>query len=84
VLQLDGDNRKSFWKNGISIDESRVSVLMVLLIIFSVSTLYMYFSGQEVDLYIVEITKVLIVSVAGVNAVNLISNNAGDDYNERV
>ena len=83
MLQLDGDNRKSFWKNGISIDESRVSVLMVLLIIFSVSTLYMCFSGKEVNLYIVEITKVLIVSVAGVNAVNLISNN-GDDYNERV
>ena len=84
MLQLDGNNKKSFWKNGISIDESRVSVLMVLLIIFSVSTLYMYFSGQEVNFQIVEITKVLIVSVAGVNAVNLISNNTGDDYNERV
>jgi hypothetical protein len=80
---LDGDNRKSFWKNGISIDESRVSVLMVLLIIFSVSTLYMYFIDKEVDLYIVEITKVLIVSVAGVNAINLI-NNTEDDYDERV
>ena len=83
MLQLDGNNIKSFWKNGISIDESRVSVLMVLLIIFSVSTLYMYFSGQEVNMQIVEITKVLIISVAGVNVVNLI-NNTGDDYNERV
>jgi hypothetical protein len=75
---------RSFWKDGLSLDESRVSILMIFLIIFLMVILYIRFTEGRVDSQIIEITQTLILSVAGVNAINKFSTSRGSDYDERV
>ena len=73
---------KNFWKDGLSINESKVSILMISLIIFLRIILYVRIEEGKIDYELLEITKTLIYVVAGVNAVNVFNNS--NSYDNRV
>ena len=76
---MAGDKKKSFWKDGLSINESKVSILMISLIIFLGVILYVRMKEGKIDYELLEITKTLIYAVAGVNAVNVFNSNSFDN-----
>lgn len=67
-------NRKDFWKDGLSIDESRVSVLMALLGTFSGLAIYMTIKTGDIPSNVVQIIIALITAVAGVNIADSFAN----------
>ncbi len=81
MLQLDGN--KNFWKNGLSVDESRVSILMIFLILFLSTILYSYVDKGVVNNELLEVAKTLIYAVAGINGISYFTNKVGE-YDDRV
>ncbi|MNP24502.1 hypothetical protein D3C76_1172660 [compost metagenome] len=69
-------NRKDFWKDGLSIDEGRVSILIALLLIFSGFAGYTIFKNGDVPSNVVQIIIALITAVAGVNIADSFANRS--------
>jgi len=63
----------NFWKDGLSVDETRFSVLLCLLIIGFGYALYAYHTHGDFSNNLLELLKFLIFAVAGINAVNSVS-----------
>ncbi|MCF8012229.1 MAG: hypothetical protein K9L56_13215 [Clostridiales bacterium] len=66
---------KSYWKDGMSIDETKTSILILWLSIFLTATLISLFKNGEIPFELIEISKTLIYSIAGVNVANKISSS---------
>lgn len=64
----------NFLKDGLSIDETKASVLIVLTIVSVVFGLVMYKINGDITDNLVEIIKFLILSIAGVNVANTLTN----------
>ena len=80
---------KTFLRNGLSIDETKISVLIIAFSICFVFSLIMYFFRGDINNNLLELCQWLIAGVAGVNVVdkfnkfsNKIKNN-NDDSNDR-
>lgn len=82
----------NFWKDGFSIDESRVSILILLTVISVIFGLIMYYFYGDITSNFVTLAQTLILAVAGVNGVKSISdaiskvkkNDDKDDYSESI
>jgi multiple sugar transport system permease protein len=60
----------SFWKDGLSIDESKVSILIICLLLSLIFTVVMYIKTGEINGNWTAIVTAIIYAVAGVNAFN--------------
>lgn len=61
---------RSFWRDGLSIDESRTSVLIICLLLSLIFTVVMYLKTGEINGNWTTIVIAIIYAVAGVNVVN--------------
>ena len=69
----------SYWKDGLSIKESKVSVLIVAFIIGFIFTLAMYYKNGEITNNLKHLIETLIISIAGVN----IADHVSQFFNKR-
>ena len=61
---------KTFLRNGLSIDETKISVLIIAFFICFIFSLIMYFYRGDINNNLLELCQWLIASVAGVNVVD--------------
>ena len=76
------DKIKHFWSNGLSVDETKFSVFIILLIIGFGYGLYDHYTNGDIALNLLELIKILIFSIAGLNiakgGVRGVQENTGD------
>lgn len=66
-----------FWKDGLSVDESKISILIISFIITLVCALISYFMSGAIGDNLTKIVTVLIYAVAGVNVADKIKSMIG-------
>lgn len=68
----DNQNKKKggFWEDGLSIKETRFSTLIVLTIIGFIYSLVSHYTTGDITNNLLELVKILILSVVGVNVAN--------------
>lgn len=64
----------NFWKDGLSLDETKVSALVVSLIFCLIFAFGIYLYKGDISTNLVSVINTLIYSIAGVNSVNAVSN----------
>lgn len=70
----------NFWNNGLSIDETRVSILIASLIFVLIFAAISYFDHGDFPPGVVETIKYLIFGITGINVgKTLLSNNSSSD-----
>lgn len=70
-----------FLGDGLSVDETKFSVLIVLTIIYSIFMLVMYCLHKDISSNLVLAFQTLIAAVAGINIAESISSNFGGNNN---
>lgn len=65
-----------FWQDGFSIDESRVSVLLIILLAFSACGIYLAIMDRDVPSNMVQVIMGLAAAVAGVNIAESFANRS--------
>lgn len=63
-----------FWANGLSIDETKVSVLLALLIIAFGIAMYQFLTVGDISDRHLSIITLLIYAVTGINGLNIITD----------
>lgn len=74
---------KNFWSNGISVEEGKFSILIMLLIMAFGYVIYVdVTTGHMYTNSIFNVIKWLIAGIAGINGVNAISNLSSNNKNK--
>ena len=68
---------KGFWKDGLSVDESKISILIITFVVTLSCALISYFLNGAIGDNLTKIVSVLVYSVAGVNVADKIKNMIG-------
>lgn len=68
---------RGFWKDGLSVDESKVSILILSFVITLISCLISYFTIGHIGENLTKIIIALIYAVAGVNVADRIKKIIG-------
>jgi hypothetical protein len=76
-IQKRGEGSMNFLKDGLSIDEARVSALIICLMSGFGILGYVYITDGTVNQILVSLLETLIFAVAGVNAANIIGKAIG-------
>lgn len=66
--------KKSFWSDGLSIDEGRISIIVLSFIMVIGALLYVYLKNQIVNELILDLAKFMIGAITGINVTNIISS----------
>lgn len=66
---------KDFFKHGLSLDEFKVSSLIIIFIILSGIAVYSYLTHGDVSANFVNLLNTNAVTVGGVNALKVVSDN---------
>ena len=66
-----------FLSDGISVDETKFSVLIVLTIVYAIFILVLYCMKNDISSNLVLVFKTLITAIAGINVAESISSNIG-------
>jgi len=69
-------------RNFLSVDEMRISILVLSFFMAFLCVMYLFLSKQNVDPGLLDLTKTLIYSIAGVNGVQAISYGFSGYYNK--
>lgn len=72
-----GDVKKQaehFWANGLSVDETKVSALLVLLIIAFAIAMYKFWIGVDISDKHLSIITILVYAVTGINGLSIVSD----------
>lgn len=72
-------NGQSFWADGLSVNESKVSALIIILIVGTGFAGYQCFVIGDVTAGVVELLKAVIYSIAGINIANDVSSRFGHE-----
>lgn len=64
----------SFWKDGLSIDEGRISTLIILCFVAAIFGLVMYKINGDISNNLLEMIKTLIYIIGGVNITDKITS----------
>ena len=70
----DRKKRKSFWADGLSIDETKFSTLMVMSVTGFTYALYSHFTTGDITDNLLDLFKFLVISVVGVNGVGVVAD----------
>lgn len=65
---------KSFWRDGLSVDETKFSSIMLLLFIFSGIGIYMIYQVGDMPTNLTNFLYVLVGGITGINIVSRLSN----------
>lgn len=65
---------KNFFKDFISLDETRISILIIIFIIASIGAIFAYGYRGDITDNCLEFLQWLILAIGGVNGVNAISD----------
>lgn len=68
------NERKYFWQDGLSIDESRVSAVVVAFLATTTVALWSYVSRGSISPEVVLLLQTLITAVTGINVANKVSD----------
>lgn len=60
----------NFWKDGLSIEESKFSILVCLLIVGFFFALYIYLTTGDFSDNLLELLKIIIIAITGINIAN--------------
>jgi hypothetical protein len=66
--------KKSFWSDGLSVSESRVSIIVLAFVAVITALLYVYLKYHEVNELILDLTKFMIGAITGINVTSIIGN----------
>ena len=66
-----------FLSDGISVDETKFSVLIVLTIVYAIFILVLYCMKNDISSNLVLVFQTLITAIAGINVAESISSNIG-------
>jgi hypothetical protein len=69
-------------RNFLSVDEMRVSILVLSFFIAFLCVMFLFLSKQSVEPGLLDLTKTLVYSIAGVNGVQAISYGFSGYYNK--
>lgn len=72
-----------FLRDGLSLDETRVSILIMIFIVSSIFGLIMYYINGDITNNLLQIILTLIYAIAGVNLSNTVSNVLIDVFNKK-
>jgi hypothetical protein len=76
----------NYWKNGLSVNETRFSILGFLLIVGFIYTLIAYHINHEITSNLLDLVKTILFAFVGVNAIDRVSqayenrNQGGTEY----
>jgi hypothetical protein len=65
---------KSYWSDGLSIDETRFSVIVVLTVIGFIYTLYAHYKTGDITMNLLTLIQTLIYGIIGINGMKFISD----------
>jgi ABC-type glucose/galactose transport system permease subunit len=68
---------KSFWSDFFSLDEAKISTLIILTIITIIFSLVMYYFRNDISDNLLSLGQVLILSIAGVNVASTLPSLFG-------
>lgn len=63
----------SYWKDGLSVDETRFSVLVVMALAGFGYALYSHSNNGDITANLLDLVKVLIFSIVGMNVANFVA-----------
>lgn len=66
--------KKSFWADGLSINETRFSVLVLMAVVGFGYALYAHYDTGDITANLLDLVQVLIYSIVGVNVANAVTN----------
>ena len=67
--------KRNFWSDGLSINETRFSVLVVMTLSGFGYALFSHYSKGDITENLLELVRVLILSIVGVNVANSVSDS---------
>ena len=73
---------KNFLKDGFSLNEFKVSSLIVVLILFSAIGIYFLFSDGDIPVNFISFLNTLVITIGGVNVVTSALDNFGKSKGE--
>lgn len=65
----------NFWKDGISINESKISILILMFVLTSLFCGYVYIQSGDISNNLTSVLLAQIASIAGVNSINAIASS---------
>jgi hypothetical protein len=65
----------NFVKDGMNIDETKISMLMILTFVYAIFLLVMYSLDRKLGSNLVLAFQTLVASILGVNVANIVSSN---------
>ena len=68
-----------FWKDGLSVDETKFSVLIILTIIYAIFMIIMYCIKEDVSSNLVLVFQTLVAAIAGINIAEAIGSKFGNN-----
>lgn len=89
IVKILSEQSKWFWQNGLSIDETKTSILIICLLICICFGGYAYSDKGDITNNLTSIIQTLIVAIAGVNVSNRFIDNSrninnSNSYNSNV
>lgn len=83
-MRRDGFKKKSesFWRDGLTIDETRFSVFIILLVVGFAYSLYDHYLNGDIAFNLLELVKILIYAVAGINIAAKVSESLSKQRQE--
>ncbi|MCZ4246928.1 hypothetical protein BXO87_02150 [Bacillus sp. GZB] len=67
------DSKGSYWKDGLSVNETRFSVLVVMALAGFGYALYSHFDTGDITANLLDLVKVLIFSIVGMNVADFVT-----------
>lgn len=71
----------NFWKDGLSINETRISALIVGFIISLTYAIYAYHANGDISNNLLEVIKILVISIASINFAGKLSEGLANIKN---
>jgi uncharacterized YccA/Bax inhibitor family protein len=70
---------KSWWRDGISVDESKFSSLLVMLLVFCGIAIYSYFVDGDFSDNLLHLIGLFIGAITGINIASVMANRNKDE-----
>lgn len=72
----------SYWKNGLSVDESKFSILIILLLVFSGLAIHSYITIGDFSTNLLQLIGIFTTGIVGINVSDMIFSKKEVKYEE--
>lgn len=66
--------RHNFWSDGLSVDETRFSVIVVMALVGFVYALFSHYRTGDITDNLLDLVKLLVLSIAGINVAGYVAD----------